>query len=335
MEVIGASDSISIHTDIPSVPMNGHHREHSNASSYADSLSDGQSYSGSFDSKADTLNRVSQLQTKSSPSHVEASQTTNKMLNLNLQPSIVVTSDSGSPSPSPEEPEVTYANMQIIQEIIAERREKHVDFVSTEENNWQKLKDSDSGKMYYFNPVTKETTWDSPGIRRKNQLNALNHATPSPLSKRLSRVSSFRKGWTETVSEDGDKVYVHNATGEKWHMAVDESGKEYYYKENSQESLWELPEISEGDPSLPTNTNTDWPHGPRSSRTALSSKEEPHPRRASVDNLNARSRNNVFANKALTLPATFSSMSSTNEDQAVRVLCLFIGDTCVPPLPCY
>lgn len=97
MEVIGASDSISIHTDIPSVPMNGHHREHSNASSYADSLSDGQSYSGSFDSKADTLNRVSQLQTKSSPSHVEASQTTNKMLNLNLQPSIVVTSVSISP----------------------------------------------------------------------------------------------------------------------------------------------------------------------------------------------------------------------------------------------
>lgn len=29
-------------------------------------------------------------------------------------------------------------------------------------------------------------------------------------------------------------------------MAVDQSGKEYYYKENSQESLWELPEVSLG-----------------------------------------------------------------------------------------
>lgn len=29
----------------------------------------------------------------------------------------------------------------------------------------------------------------------------------------------------------------------QWHMAVDASGKEYYYNETSQESLWELPEV--------------------------------------------------------------------------------------------
>ena len=36
-----------------------------------------------------------------------------------------------------------------------------------------------------------------------------------PDSKRLSRVTSFRKGWTERISEDGSRIYVHNATGDK------------------------------------------------------------------------------------------------------------------------
>ena len=35
------------------------------------------------------------------------------------------------------------------------------------------------------------------------------------MSKRVSRVSSFRKGWTETIDDSGSKSYVHNATGEK------------------------------------------------------------------------------------------------------------------------
>jgi len=41
-------------------------------------------------------------------------------------------------------------------------------------------------------------------------------------------------------------------------MAVDESGKEYYYKENSQESLWELPEVCSSFSSHQLVTHKNW-----------------------------------------------------------------------------
>lgn len=35
---------------------------------------------------------------------------------------------------------------------------------------WEMHTDDDTGQQYYYNPVTNETTWDSPVITRRNHL---------------------------------------------------------------------------------------------------------------------------------------------------------------------
>lgn len=85
-KVIGANDSISIHTDIPSsLPINMHHRNGSNGSSNGESV-DSQSY-GSLDSKGESLDRE---QTQYSDTN-GVTNLNSSSLGLKLHPEITVT----------------------------------------------------------------------------------------------------------------------------------------------------------------------------------------------------------------------------------------------------
>ncbi|XP_067932529.1 rho GTPase-activating protein 15-like isoform X5 [Watersipora subatra] len=237
------NDYISVHSDIPVVPTNGHHRTASANSTGSDSYLDSQSCDSSLDSKGESSDQVSSLPRNSTlftpPNNV--SQLDSHMENLQLTP-LIVTPDAPSSPEEGEDDSVMYANMEIIQEIIAQRKENSEQLSDpSQSENWEMHTDDSTGRVYYFNSATQETTWDSPVIKRRPKFNQ-KEIMALPDSKRLSRVTSFRKGWTERISEDGSRIYVHNATGDKWHMATDSSGKEYYYNAKSQESLWELPE---------------------------------------------------------------------------------------------
>ncbi|XP_067932528.1 rho GTPase-activating protein 15-like isoform X4 [Watersipora subatra] len=252
------NDYISVHSDIPVVPTNGHHRTASANSTGSDSYLDSQSCDSSLDSKGESSDQVSSLPRNSTlftpPNNV--SQLDSHMENLQLTP-LIVTPDAPSSPEEGEDDSVMYANMEIIQEIIAQRKENSEQLSDpSQSENWEMHTDDSTGRVYYFNSATQETTWDSPVIKRRPKFNQ-KEIMALPDSKRLSRVTSFRKGWTERISEDGSRIYVHNATGDKWHMATDSSGKEYYYNAKSQESLWELPEMSGTRRVLSTFANTE------------------------------------------------------------------------------
>ncbi|XP_014241666.1 rho GTPase-activating protein 9-like isoform X2 [Cimex lectularius] len=52
-------------------------------------------------------------------------------------------------------------------------------------------------------------------------------------------------GWSTYVDTETQQTsYIHSSTGEKWHSASDHSGRLYYFKENSSESSWTLPNQS-------------------------------------------------------------------------------------------
>ncbi|XP_067932526.1 rho GTPase-activating protein 12-like isoform X2 [Watersipora subatra] len=320
------NDYISVHSDIPVVPTNGHHRTASANSTGSDSYLDSQSCDSSLDSKGESSDQVSSLPRNSTlftpPNNV--SQLDSHMENLQLTP-LIVTPDAPSSPEEGEDDSVMYANMEIIQEIIAQRKENSEQLSDpSQSENWEMHTDDSTGRVYYFNSATQETTWDSPVIKRRPKFNQ-KEIMALPDSKRLSRVTSFRKGWTERISEDGSRIYVHNATGDKWHMATDSSGKEYYYNAKSQESLWELPEMSGTRRVLSTFANTERVSQSlaKSNLTHYPSKEEPArrvappvplSRRASVDVLSSR---RIVVNKTFTLPAKLTQSRPDNpEDSA-------------------
>jgi hypothetical protein len=68
--------------------------------------------------------------------------------------------------------------------------------------NWNAIKDSNSGKTYYWNKLTNETTWDVP-----KQLSS---------HKEETEVASLPAGWKEELHPaTKQKYYVHEASGNK------------------------------------------------------------------------------------------------------------------------
>lgn len=50
--------------------------------------------------------------------------------------------------------------------------------------------------------------------------------------------------WTEELKEEGKIISVNQVTGQKWVHLCDETGREYFFNDDTQESLWELPEFN-------------------------------------------------------------------------------------------
>ena len=82
---------------------------------------------------------------------------------------------------------------------------------------WQEMLDESSGRSYFYNPATEETSWENPYL--KEQQHTVSNATDG----------------SATIDGASD-----------WGLYTDESGTSYYYNSATEETSWEAPDGFEG-----------------------------------------------------------------------------------------
>jgi len=77
---------------------------------------------------------------------------------------------------------------------------------------WKELK-TDDGQLYYYNPVTKETTWDKPAELDEDDAN---DQPPQPTIEQQQQKQDVGAGseWVEYQSDDGRPYFYNQTTGE-------------------------------------------------------------------------------------------------------------------------
>ncbi|XP_064613692.1 rho GTPase-activating protein 15-like isoform X2 [Liolophura sinensis] len=147
-----------------------------------------------------------------------------------------------------------YANLNTIQAVLKPPIAPNPDnFIRGLCDNWELYSDSISGRQFYYNSATKETTWKPPrgvdklladgeieGSTEEKNAQVNGNAISSGRAVSPSRIPH---GYKEETTEAGGKVYINEVTKDKWFAFVDNNGRQYFYKEGSQESEWHLPEL--------------------------------------------------------------------------------------------
>ncbi|CAN9505139.1 unnamed protein product [Ophioblennius macclurei] len=102
---------------------------------------------------------------------------------------------------------------------------------------WQRHTDQESGKVFYYNPVTRRTTWSEP---------------QSPPS---SSGGHMDQGASEEVIPPSPLVIPPSPQGSSvWEQLVDEvSGRFYYFNRSTRATSWNLPELP---PTSPPGSTT-------------------------------------------------------------------------------
>uniref|UniRef100_A0A3B1K2Z8 Rho GTPase activating protein 27 n=1 Tax=Astyanax mexicanus TaxID=7994 RepID=A0A3B1K2Z8_ASTMX len=150
-------------------------------------------------------------------------------------------------------------------------------------SDWEKVLDENSGRHYFFNPVSGQSSWDPP----EDLPGSLQDIGPPPLPEEdypaeedipvspcqedavsplpfpltseysLAHVTkavipracldrSTPAGWTLSVDPDGAWVFTSELTQEQWIKSLDDRGQTYYYLRDGSKSQWTLPELSAG-----------------------------------------------------------------------------------------
>ncbi|XP_042590918.1 rho GTPase-activating protein 27-like isoform X1 [Cyprinus carpio] len=142
-------------------------------------------------------------------------------------------------------------------------------------SDWEKVLDENTGRHYFFNPVSGQSSWDPPeDITSPGQF--LEDCPPplpeedypaspdleeeaSPLSMpaeyslinlkkasipRASLDQSVPPGWTLSIDPEGTWVFTSDYTQEQWIKSLDDRGRTYYYLQDGSKSQWHLPEYS-------------------------------------------------------------------------------------------
>ncbi|XP_017566079.1 rho GTPase-activating protein 12 isoform X2 [Pygocentrus nattereri] len=145
-------------------------------------------------------------------------------------------------------------------------------------SDWERVLDESSGRHYYFNPVSGESSWDLPDELRDSGPPPLPEedypaedfipvspdqedvaSFPFPLTSEYS-VAHMKKpaipracldrstpaGWTLNIDPDGAWVFTSEHTQEQWIKSLDDQGQTYYYLRDGSRSQWTLPELSAG-----------------------------------------------------------------------------------------
>ncbi|XP_043109937.1 rho GTPase-activating protein 12 isoform X2 [Puntigrus tetrazona] len=142
-------------------------------------------------------------------------------------------------------------------------------------SEWEKVLDENTGRHYFFNPVSGQSSWDppeditSPGPFLEDCPPPLPEedypASPdleeeaSPLSMpseyslihvkkvaipKASLDHSVPPGWTLSIDHEGAWVFTSDYTQEQWIKSLDDRGRTYYYLRDGSKSQWNLPEYS-------------------------------------------------------------------------------------------
>ncbi|KAI5609749.1 rho GTPase-activating protein 27 isoform X2, partial [Silurus asotus] len=152
-------------------------------------------------------------------------------------------------------------------------------------SDWEKVLDEKSGRHYFFNPISGQSSWDPPDDLMTPPLsgNNLKGGARPPLPEEdypavedfpasfsqeegfsfagsseysLAHVKktlipracldrSAPAGWTLNVHPDGVWVFTNDQTQEQWIKSLDDRGQTYYYLKDGSKSEWNLPEVSE------------------------------------------------------------------------------------------
>ncbi|TSK14522.1 Rho GTPase-activating protein 27 [Bagarius yarrelli] len=146
---------------------------------------------------------------------------------------------------------------------------------------WEKVLDERSGRHFFFNPISGQSTWSPPdGLLTSHPGNSVQEGAPPPLPEEdypyegdnpqspgqeaaLSFAGSSEyslahvkkafipracldhitpAGWTLNVGSDGVWVFTNDHTQEQWIKSLDDQGQTYYYRKDGSKSEWNLPE---------------------------------------------------------------------------------------------
>ncbi|CAM9940310.1 unnamed protein product [Lampetra planeri] len=121
-------------------------------------------------------------------------------------------------------------------------------------DGWETLFDAKSSRHYYYNRITRETSWKPPrkqGRDPKSDQNRIVSPTDEPLpplpkeesSEVVSDSGYLPDCWGRFFDENGDEFYIHQRSPVKWWKSKDDTGEVYYYTEDGR-TEWELPEVS-------------------------------------------------------------------------------------------
>ncbi|XP_066442989.1 rho GTPase-activating protein 27 isoform X2 [Eleutherodactylus coqui] len=146
------------------------------------------------------------------------------------------------------------------------------------EPEFEKHFDESSGQFYFYNLVTGETSWDPPpesephlpaGRPMFSPYGSVDRRPPTPEADypeyspdnidvypeadydgpcippppQQAPADGQFSGWSCQI-KDGQKLYIHNSTGETWLQSQDQYGKTYFYTPDGSMSQWKLPQLS-------------------------------------------------------------------------------------------
>ncbi|KAK6166651.1 hypothetical protein SNE40_023294 [Patella caerulea] len=147
-------------------------------------------------------------------------------------------------------PSGEYANLAFIQSSIHPPSVEQGDYlhVLLEPLPWDVYKDRYSGREFFHNRDTNETTWKPPRKARTPT-----SPPPETIGKTVEKTHKRTGSVPEIIEsksaideyhvkiEHGDTIYTHKVTEERWKKAVDDNQSEYYISLDRNETVWELP----------------------------------------------------------------------------------------------
>uniref|UniRef100_A0A665WC83 Rho GTPase activating protein 27 n=1 Tax=Echeneis naucrates TaxID=173247 RepID=A0A665WC83_ECHNA len=139
-------------------------------------------------------------------------------------------------------------------------------------SDWEQLVDETSGRPYFYNPMSGETSWEPPeqlspypppmeqtspplpeedypseDYPATDQPEPYNHRTSIP---RANLDRSTPEGWNLTVEPNGTWVFTSEHSPDQWIKSMDDRGQAYYYLRDGSRSQWNLPEVTIINPKI-------------------------------------------------------------------------------------
>lgn len=144
-------------------------------------------------------------------------------------------------SPSSDE----YQNVSIIQASIKSApKMDNCKFIKNYSASWDMYVDNTTRHTFYYNKESGKTTWKPP--RPENAPPDIPEVNVTPVIENAKeKQNKLPAGWRIDVANNGETVFIHSSSEDKWRQNVDNNGRRYYYKEGSEESCWDLPELDD------------------------------------------------------------------------------------------